>query len=137
MMHELQDQERICLLDAADIVVARSAARTLAANLGFSLADQTRLATAVSELSRNALHYAGQGCCEITDLSCSSTRRIRVVVEDKGPGIPAIELALQDGYSTGGGLGAGLPGTKRLMDVFQIESRPGLTRVQVEMVRRK
>ncbi|WP_370261824.1 ATP-binding protein [Limnobacter sp.] len=129
--------ESVAISETADIVRARGAARTLAAQAGFNLADQTRLATAVSELSRNALNYAGGGVCQITDHSCDRHRRIRVVVEDHGPGIPDITRATEDGYSTGGGLGAGLPGTKRLMDVFEIESRPGHTRVQVELVRPK
>ncbi|HEX4856773.1 MAG TPA: anti-sigma regulatory factor [Limnobacter sp.] len=137
MMHDSPSAESISILETRDIVLARGAARSLAASLGFSLADQTRLATAVSELSRNALHYAGSGVCEITNISNEGERRIRVVVVDHGPGIPVIERALQDGYSTGGGLGAGLPGTRRLMDVFHIESAPGLTRVHVELVRRK
>jgi len=124
-------------MDTADIVRARGAARSIAAQVGFGLADQTRLATAVSELTRNALHYAGGGLCEITDLTNDSERRIKVLVEDHGPGIPDIQRAIQDGYSTGGGLGAGLPGTKRLMDVFTIESTVGLTRVYVEMIRPK
>ena len=136
-MIEMMGHESVSIADTADIVRARGAARSIAAQVGFGLADQTRLATAVSELARNALHYAGGGHCEITDLSDDTERRIRVMVEDHGPGIPDIQRAIQDGYSTGGGLGAGLPGTKRLMDVFTIESTVGLTRIYVEMIRPK
>ncbi len=136
-MIETMGNESVSISDTADIVRARGAARSIAAHAGFGLADQTRLATAVSELARNALHYAGGGLCEITDLTNDAERRIKVLVEDHGPGIPDIERAIQDGYSTGGGLGAGLPGTKRLMDVFVIESTVGLTRVCVEMIRPK
>lgn len=120
-----------------DIVMARSAGRHLAGRLGFGTADQVRLATAISELTRNVIQYAGSGSCEISDESDDKVSRIRVIVEDHGPGIANIEQALQDGFSTGGGLGAGLPGTKRLMNVFQISSKPGHTRVLIEMARPK
>lgn len=128
---------QLCIAEAMDVVRARADARQLAALIGFSPADQTRLATAVSELSRNILQYAGKGRCEMSDISTDTTLGIRIVFEDNGPGIADISLAIQDGYSTGGGLGAGLPGTKRLMDQFSIESRPGLTRVTIALVRRR
>lgn len=127
--------ERVAIGDATDIVCARGAARFIAANAGFSMADQTRLATAVSELTRNVVQYAGSGQCMIENLSGDNERRIRIVVEDHGPGIHDIDKAMLDGYSTGGGLGAGLPGTRRLVDKFIIESRPGLTRITIEMGR--
>lgn len=137
MMPPLIGTETIAIADAADIVRARATARNMAAQMGFGLADQTRLATAVSELARNALQYAGGGECCISDISNALERRIRIVIADHGPGIHDLEKALLDGYSTSGGLGAGLPGTRRLMDVFKIESRPGLTQVLIEMVRRR
>jgi serine/threonine-protein kinase RsbT len=93
------------------------------------------LATAVSELTRNILQYAGEGTCAIIDASDESRRCIRVIVEDQGPGIPNLDLALRDGYSTSGGLGAGLPGVQRLMDEFHLTSRPGHTRLVIAMVR--
>lgn len=127
----------IAIEDASDIVRVRGAARSQALKIGFGLADQTRLATAVSELARNIVVYAGSGACTIEDISTSLERRIRIVMEDAGPGITDIERAMQDGYSTGGGLGAGLPGTRRLMERFQIESQPGLTRITIEMARRR
>jgi len=119
----------------ADIVTARGAGREMARQLGFGLADQTRLATAISELVRNVIQYAGQGVCFVSDGSNGKTIRVRVVVEDDGPGIPDIEQALEPGFSTGGGLGAGLPGARRLVHEFQIESEPGHTKVTVAMVR--
>ncbi|MEF8700504.1 MAG: ATP-binding protein [Candidatus Accumulibacter sp. UW20] len=127
--------ESVSVLDSGDIVRARSASRLLAMQIGFGFAEQTRLATAVSELTRNAVQYAGGGTCEIADVSDEWELRIRIVVEDHGDGIANLELAMKDGYSTGGGLGAGLPGTRRLMDSFAIESAPGLTRVTISMSR--
>ncbi|NJM12489.1 MAG: anti-sigma regulatory factor, partial [Synechococcaceae cyanobacterium SM1_2_3] len=97
----------IPIRDSTDILRARGNARELAARLKLGSADQTRLATAVSELTRNILQYAGEGACTIINASNDQQRCIRVIVEDHGPGIPDIALALRDGYSTGGGLGAG------------------------------
>lgn len=129
--------ETINLCEQMDIVRARAEARRIAGLIGFSPGDQTRLATAVSELSRNVLQYAGKGTCEISDASMRDRRVIRIVFEDHGPGIPDIARAMEDGYSTSGGLGAGLPGTRRLVDVFFIDSCPGLTRISIEMIRRQ
>ncbi|HEX5391705.1 MAG TPA: anti-sigma regulatory factor [Rhodocyclaceae bacterium] len=128
--------ELIHLAEPIDIVRARAGARRVAGLMGFGPADQTRLATAVSELSRNVLQYASKGQCEISDVSTETERGICIVVEDNGPGIPDISRAMQDGYSTSGGLGAGLPGTQRLMDSFAIDSQPGLTRVSITMRRK-
>ena len=118
-----------------DIVRARLAARDLVRDAGLGVMDQTRFATAVSELGRNAVRYATQGCCELTDLSDARRVRLQARVIDSGPGIADIALALQDGYSTGGSLGAGLPGARRLVDVFEIESSPAGTQVTVQIVR--
>lgn len=120
-----------------DIVVARRMARELAQALGFGRADQTRLATAVSELTRNLIQYAGGGFCSIREESDETAVRVAVYVEDNGPGIPDIEAAMRDGFSTSGGLGAGLPGTRRLVDDFSIQSEPGNTRVRIALVRAK
>ena len=125
----------IPIRDSTDILRARGNARELAARLKLGSADQTRLATAVSELTRNILQYAGEGTCTIINASDEHRRCIRVRVEDQGPGIPDIDLALRDGYSTGGGLGAGLPGVQRLMDEFQITSQPGHTCLTMAMIR--
>lgn len=136
-MEILTQSEHVSITDSADIVRARSATRLMAARIGFGVADQTRLATAVSELTRNIIQYAGSGSCAITDTSAEGEMRIRIVVEDHGPGIPDIDLAMKDGYSTGGSLGAGLPGTRRLMDSFSIESAPGLTCVTIAIARQR
>jgi len=128
--------ERIGLEVPADVVRARAMARKLAGEIGFGAADQTRLATAVSEISRNVLQYAGKGVCEMEDISGDMDFSIRIVFTDHGPGIPDISRAMQDGYSTSGGLGCGLPSTRRLMDRFDIESQPGLTRITITMTRK-
>ena len=117
----------------SDVVTARRSGRDMAKKIGFGSADHTRLATAISELTRNIIKYAGDGECTIYDESSESRNRIRVVVEDHGPGIPDIESAMTDGYTTGGTLGAGLPGTRRLVNEFDITSEPGLTRVEIAM----
>jgi len=118
-----------------DIVAARRAGRDLAGDLGFGLAEQTRLATTISELARNALQHAGEGVCLLTTESDERSTTIRVTIEDHGPGIPDIEKAMTPGFSTEGSLGAGLPGAKKLVDELQIESSPGHTRVAVAMAR--
>ncbi|MDY7579159.1 anti-sigma regulatory factor [Herbaspirillum sp. RTI4] len=120
-----------------DIVTGRRKARALAAALGFGMADQTRLATAVSELARNVVEYAGSGSCEIIDASDAIFHCVTVIVQDNGPGIADIDSAMRDGFSTGGSLGAGLPGTRRLADSFMIESKPGLTRITISFSLRK
>lgn len=123
--------------DELDIVAARKAGREMAQQCGFGSADQTRLATAISELTRNVVRYAGTGVCVVSDESNPNMMGIRIVVEDHGPGIPDIEKATMYGFSTGAGLGAGLPGTKRLVDEFAIESEPGHTKVTIAMIRRQ
>jgi len=128
-------ERRIALREQVDVVAARQAGREMARQLGFGLADQTRLATAISELARNALQYAGEGVCLVSDESNERRARVKVVVEDHGPGIPDIKKAMEYGFSTGGGLGAGLPGAKRLVHDFEIESQPGHTRVTIGMSR--
>lgn len=124
----------VVLIDKdADIVTARAASRELAKLLGFSTADQTRLATAVSELTRNIISYVGTGRCHIADDSDEGVAKIRIVVEDEGPGISNVEAAMQDGFTTGNGLGAGLPGTRRLVHEFEIDTAPGHTRISIGM----
>ena len=121
----------------SDIVAARQAGRDLARELGFGSADQTRLATAISELARNVIQYAGTGVCTVTNASDESMIRVRVVVEDNGPGIPDIEKVMEQGFSTSNGLGAGLPGAKRLVQEFNIESEPGHTKITIVTIRRR
>ena len=119
----------------SDVLVARQAGRDLARQLGFGSADQTRLATAISELGRNIINYAEKGVVTIRDDSDQSMIRLRVICEDNGPGIADIQKALTDGYTTGRSLGVGLPGTKRLVHEFDIVSRPGHTKITVGIVR--
>lgn len=106
------------------IVIARQKVRELAKNIGFGAVDQTRMATAVSELARNIHQFAGKGTVTILNLK-GERKGIKIVCEDNGPGIADVELAMSDGYSTIESLGLGLPGAKRLMDEFEIESKPG------------
>ena len=108
-----------------DIITARQEGRRLAQELGFGLADQTRIATAISELTRNVVQYAERGTVTLKAITADGREGLEVVVADEGPGMEDVELAMQDGYSTGGGLGAGLPGTKRLVHEFEIVSQPG------------
>lgn len=106
-----------------DVVAARVEGRNLAREMGFGTIDQARIATAISELTRNIVLYAELGQATIRMIVTEHGRRgLEVVCEDQGPGIPDLALAQQDGYSTSGGLGMGLPGTKRLMDEFYIET---------------
>ena len=127
--------KQVAINTESDVLVARQAGRDMAKNLGFGSADQTRLATAISELGRNIIKYAEKGSITVADESDSMNIRVKVVVEDNGPGIPDIQKALTDGYTTGRSLGVGLPGTKRLVHEFDIVSRPGYTRVTVGVVR--
>lgn len=110
-----------------DIVKARARARAVAATLGFELVDQTRIATAVSEIARNALVHGGGG--KMTLRAINRKKGLEIVIVDKGPGIPDINQAVKDGYSTAGGLGLGLGGAKRLMDELRIESSSVGTKV--------
>ena len=114
------------------IVIVRQAVRQRAVELGFSLVDQTKMVTAASELARNTLQYGGGGTALIEVLNEGSRRGLRLTFEDQGPGIPDIELAMRDGYTTGSGLGLGLSGSRRLASEFQITSTPGVgTRVVI------
>ena len=108
-----------------DILVVRQAVRTRSVELGLSLVDQTKMVTAASEIVRNALIYGGGGDAEIQVLDQNGRRGLRLICVDQGPGIPDVELAMKDGYTTGHGLGLGLGGAKRLVNDFEIASRPG------------
>src|SRR5687768_7068635 len=115
-----------------DVVRARQAVRSWAVELGFSLVDQTKLVTAASELARNTVVYGGGGTLRMEQLEDGARKGLRLVFADEGPGIPDLEKALRDGYTTGGGLGLGLGGAKRLVNEFAIESQAGAgTRVTV------
>ena len=109
----------------ADVVRVRQAVRQWAIDQRFSLVDQTKIVTAASELARNTLIYGGGGTARLEALEEGARRGVRVVFEDQGPGIPDIERALQDGFTSGGGLGLGLGGAKRLVNEFDIRSAPG------------
>ena len=108
-----------------DIVTARQAGHQLARRLGFSLTDVTMIATAISEIARNITSYAGRGAIKVAVADREGRKALVVRAEDGGPGIADIDRALEDGYSTGRGLGLGLPGARRLMDRLVVESTPG------------
>ncbi|HYR06122.1 MAG TPA: anti-sigma regulatory factor [Longimicrobium sp.] len=115
-----------------DVVRARQAVRSWAVELGFSLVDQTKLVTAASELARNTVVYGGGGTLRMEALEDGARKGLRLVFADEGPGIPDVETALRDGYTTGGGLGLGLGGARRLVNEFAIESQAGAgTRITV------
>lgn len=118
-------QSCINILKELDIVGARQLGRDMTKDIGFGIVDQARVTTAISELARNIYLYADQGkiCCEAIDKM--GKRGIRLTANDQGPGIEDISKVMQDGYSTSGGLGAGLPGVKRLMDEFDLQSEKG------------
>ena len=115
-----------CLIAAdVDVVQARQTGRELASELGFSAGDQTVIAAAISEIARNILMYAKRGEVRFTKVLDGTQQGLIVVAEDDGPGIRDIQRALQDGYSTSGGLGLGLPGARRPMEEFEVLSAPG------------
>ena len=108
-----------------DIVKVRQTVRSLAVEAGFSLVDQTKIVTAASELGRNTRVYGGGGSVQLEILDEDRRRGVRLTFRDQGPGIPDVELAMRDGYTTGAGLGLGLGGAKRLSNEFVIKSAPG------------
>jgi serine/threonine-protein kinase RsbT len=115
-----------------DIVDARKAGHQLALDLGFSLTDVTMIATAISEIARNITSYAGRGAVRVVVADREGRKALVVCAEDEGPGIADIERAMEDGYSTGRGLGLGLPGARRLMDRLVVESTLGRgTRIEM------
>ena len=113
------------LRSGSDVVSVRQAVRTWAIQAGFTLVDQTKIVTAASELARNTIDYGGGGIARLELLSEGSRRGLRVAFEDQGPGIPDIQQALADHFTTGNGLGLGLGGAKRLVNEFDISSRVG------------
>jgi serine/threonine-protein kinase RsbT len=119
------DPVRIPIASDVDIVRARQQGRELAAEAGFSIGDQTVIAAAISEIARNILMYAKRGEVVFSMVEDGDRSGIVVVAEDQGPGIRDVGRALQDGYSTSGGLGLGLPGARRLMDDFDVRSALG------------
>jgi serine/threonine-protein kinase RsbT len=121
----LVSAEVLPLTTSDHIVIVRQAVRQRAVDLGFSLVDQTKIVTAASELARNAIQHGGGGRATIEAVTDGSRRGLRLTFEDDGPGIADIELAMRDGYSSGGGLGLGLSGSKRLSNEFSIASSNG------------
>jgi serine/threonine-protein kinase RsbT len=117
--------ERLAIRSSDDVVRVRQQTRVFAVAAGLSLVDQTKIITAASELARNTLDYGGGGevCTELVEEG--GRLRVRLIFEDRGPGIADIQLALKDGFTTGGGLGLGLSGAKRLCNEFSIESKVG------------
>ncbi len=125
LAEENLEQSIVEINDEYDIVVARSSGKQVAATIGLGIVDQSRIATAVSELARNIVLYAGKGVVSFSQIEEEDDPGIEIIFTDEGPGIQDIEQAMQDGYTSGGGLGLGLPGTRRLMDEFEIESEVG------------
>lgn len=125
-------REVLPLKTSNDVVLARQKVRQWAVELRFSLVDQTKLVTAASELARNALDHGKGGSMTIELLNVGAKSGLRLIFEDQGPGIPDIEEALKDGFTSGSGMGLGLGGSKRLVNEFSIESEVGKgTRVSV------
>jgi serine/threonine-protein kinase RsbT len=125
-------REQMPLKSSSDVVLARQKVRQWATELSFSLVDQTKLVTAASELARNALDHGRGGSMTIEQSGVGGRVGLRLTFEDQGPGIPDIEMALKDGFTTGNGMGLGLGGSKRLVNEFAIESTPGKgTRITV------
>ena len=118
----MTDEILVHVSSDSDVVAAREKGRELSARLGFSSIDLTLIVTAISEVARNILLYAREGDIELRLDNNGGHRGIVVVARDEGPGIPDLELAMRDSYSTGNGLGLGLPGARRLMDEFEIRS---------------
>ncbi|HTG73856.1 MAG TPA: anti-sigma regulatory factor [Terriglobia bacterium] len=118
-------QESLQIDSGERLVAVRQAVRAKAEELRFSLVDQTRIITAASELARNTLQHGGGGTVAIEIVENGTRRGLRLTFKDQGPGIPDLELAMKDGYTTGGGLGLGLSGSKRLVNEFTILSKVG------------
>ncbi len=121
----IQDRGEVKIETEADIALARRAVREVAAKMGFGITETARIVTAVSELGRNVHKYAGSGVMRWCTLRNGENAGLELRFEDYGPGIDDVNEALREGYSTGGGLGMGLPGAKRLMDQLDIQSAPG------------
>ena len=117
--------EALQLRSAADVVSVRQTVRKWAIEAGFSLVDQTKMVTAASEIARNTIDYGGGGIARLELLADGTRRGLRVAFEDNGPGIPDVQKALTDHFTTGNGLGLGLGGAKRLVNEFDISSRVG------------
>ncbi|PRH76868.1 anti-sigma regulatory factor [Streptomyces solincola] len=120
-----QQRDDVVLDSSAGVVKARQLVRTLAQEARLSLVDQTKLVTAASELARNTLVYGGGGRMQAETLAANGRTGVRLTFSDTGPGIPDVELALTDGWTSGGGMGLGLSGARRLVDEFELETEVG------------
>ncbi len=121
----IQKIEKVPIKNSSDVVMVRQRVRVWTTEMKFSLVEQTKIVTAASELGRNTLEHGGGGCLEIALISNGLRQGIRLRFSDDGPGIPDIELALKDGFTSAQGMGLGLGGSKRLMNEFDIETKPG------------
>jgi serine/threonine-protein kinase RsbT len=121
----MSKRETLEIKSSSDIVYVRQKVRTWAVDIGFGLVDQTKIVTAASELARNTVDYGKGGTVTLETLQSGNRKGLRLIFEDRGPGIPDIELAMTDGYTSSHGLGLGLSGTKRLMHEFDIISQVG------------
>ena len=117
--------ETLPIRKSEDVVIVRQHVRTMAVEAGLKLVDQTKIITAASELARNTVIYGGGGTLLLETVSSGTRKGVRLTFEDHGPGIADLELAMKDGYTTGGGLGLGLSGAKRLSNEFEIFSKVG------------
>src|SRR5690349_11843403 len=125
MAHRTVKSERLNVRSSEDIVAVRQRVRAMAVEIGLGLVDQTKVVTAASELARNTLIHGGGGWSILELVESPGRRGVRLTFEDNGPGIADVDRALQDGFSTGSGLGLGLGGAKRLSNEFEITSKPG------------
>jgi serine/threonine-protein kinase RsbT len=121
----LQKTETVPIKNSSDVVLVRQRVRAWTLEMKFSLVEQTKIVTAASELGRNTLEHGGGGSLELGLLINGMRRGLRLSFSDQGPGIPDIAAALRDGFTTGGGMGLGLGGSKRLMNELEIDSKPG------------
>jgi serine/threonine-protein kinase RsbT len=121
----VQKTETIPIKNSSDVVLVRQRVRVLAIEMKFSLVEQTKIVTAASELGRNTLEHGRGGSLELAVITNGARRGICLRFTDQGPGIPDVALALKDGYTSGSGMGLGLGGAKRLMNEFEIDTKPG------------
>jgi serine/threonine-protein kinase RsbT len=122
---QISKTDTVSVRDASEVVTVRHAVRKWAVESGFSIVEQTKIVTAASELARNMVDYGGGGTLMLESLDDGMRRGLRLVFEDRGPGIADVSAALRDGYTTGGGMGLGLGGAKRLSNEFEIRTAPG------------
>src|SRR5213593_3587865 len=121
----MEREVRVRIQSSADIVLARQQGRALASQLGFSSSNLTIIATAISEVARNIVEYAKEGEVVLSLINDTNKQGVQIVASDSGPGIADISTVMRDGFTTGNGLGIGLPGARRLMDEFEISSEVG------------